>query len=205
MKRLSIGTLSVIGLFILACGGGSDDEGGDDEYYEDLTTDDLTAVSLTQPWSGMHLPVGDGVVVASDKSMMLIAYDNGSISGLTGSYTSAIEKAGWTKGDDYSSPDFTAIIYTKGSQEVGFACGEEEGLTFTYMEDLDGNTNSTVRAAKSGQKGIPATKAAQGKRKKKSTTKSGGSKSKSGGKKSGGKKSGKKSGKKGKKGKKKKK
>jgi hypothetical protein len=163
MKRLSLGTLATFGVFILACAGGSDEgggggeEGGDGEYYEyEVGADDLPSVTLSEPWNSMKLPINDGNVVVSDKVTLLVAYDSASISSLTSSYSAAIEKAGWSKSEDYSSPDFTAIIYTKGSQSVGFASGVESGITFAYMEDLDGVPDSAVKAAKSGKKGLPS-------------------------------------------------
>jgi hypothetical protein len=203
MKRTSLTALTAIGISILACAGGDDNAGGEYEYEYEVEADDLPAVGLTEPWKSMKLPIDDGVVVVSDKTVMLVAYDDASVSGLTSSYTRAIEKNGWSKAEDYSTPDFTAIVYKKGSQQVGFASGVESGLTFAYMEDLDGVTESSsaIASAKKGGSGIPATKKAQGL--KKSTT--GKKKSPaSGGKKKAPNKSKKKT-KKGKKGKKKKK
>jgi hypothetical protein len=169
MKRSSLTVLTAIGISILACAGG-DDGAGEDEYYE-MSAEDLPAVGLTQPWKSMSLPIDDGVVVVSDKTVMLVAYDDASVSGLTSSYSRAIEKAGWSKAEDYSTPDFTAIVFKKGSQQVGFASGVEEGLTFAYMEDIDGVSegSSAIASAKKGGKGIPATRSAQGLKKRKST------------------------------------
>ncbi len=167
MKRLSLATLGTIGLFILACaggdeeGGGGEAAGGDEAGYEyeegggDLTQADLPAVQLTEPWLGMSLPLADGTVVLSDKTVMLVGYEGGSIAGLSSSYADAIQKAGWAKAEDYSSPEFTAIVFTKGAQKVGFAVGTEEGITFVYAEDMDGvsEEDSAVKQAKAGKKG----------------------------------------------------
>ena len=164
MKRLSLATLGTIGLFILACAGGEEEgggaaAGGEEAGYEyeeggDLTQADLPAVQLTEPWLGMNLPLADGTVVLSDKTVMLVGYEGGSIAGLSSSYADAIQKAGWAKAEDYSTPDFTAIVFTKGAQKVGFAVGTEEGITFVYAEDMDGvsEEESAVKQAKSGKK-----------------------------------------------------
>lgn len=172
MKRTSLTALAAIGISILACAGGDDEAGGDEYEGYEMSAEDLPAVGLTEPWKSMSLPIDDGVVVVSDKTVMLVAYDDASVSGLTGSYSRAIEKDGWSKAEDYSTPDFTAIVFKKGSQQVGFASGVEEGLTFAYMEDLDGVSegSSAIASAKKGGKGIPATKSAQG-LKKRTTTK----------------------------------
>ena len=106
MKRITLTALTAIGISILACAGG-DDAG---EYEYEYEASDLTAVSLTSPWKSMGLPIGDGVVVASDKTVVLVAYDDATVSSLTSSYTRAIEKDGWSKADDYSTSDFTAIV-----------------------------------------------------------------------------------------------
>lgn len=173
MKRISLTALTAIGISILACAGGDDGAGGDEYEGYEMSAEDLPSVGLTEPWKSMSLPIDDGVVVVSDKTVMLVAYDDASVSGLTSSYTRSIEKAGWSKAEDYSTPDFTAIVYKKGSQQVGFASGVEEGLTFAYLEDLDGVSegSSAIASAKKGGKGIPATKSAQGLKKRKTTSK----------------------------------
>ena len=151
MKRISIATLATIGLAILACGGGDEEAGGGDDGATATTTGttgttepaaaaepELVAVAVTEPWKAMDLPINNGTPVVSDKTHLLVAYNDGAISTYTTSYGGVIEKNGWKKKDDYSEPDFTAILYTKGSQELGFAVGNFEGKTVVYFEDLDG-------------------------------------------------------------------
>jgi glucose/arabinose dehydrogenase len=173
MKRISLATLSVIGLAILACGGGDEEATtttttptpepaaeptpapAPEPVVEEAAPADggLVAVALTEPWSTMGLPINDGVVVASDKTMMLVAYTQGAISTYTASYSPLVEKAGYAKVDDYSTPEFTAYLYKKGTQQIGFAVGQEEGYTFVYMEDLDG-VPEDQRVVKKGSTGV---------------------------------------------------
>jgi len=152
MKRISIATLATLGLAILACGGGDDEapaDAGAAATTASATTGttgttaaapepELVAVPVTDPWKSMDLPVNNGTPVVSDSTHLLVAYNDGAISTYTTSYGQQIEKAGWTKKDDYSEDDFTAILYTKGSSELGFAVGNFEGKTVVYFEDLDG-------------------------------------------------------------------
>ena len=151
MKRISLVTLATLGLAILACGGGDEEGGGDAttatagtttgttaEPVADTTHSAPAAVPITDPWKSMHLPINNGTVAVSDKTHLLVVYNEGAISTYTTSYGQKIEKAGWKQKDDYSEADFTAILYTKGSQELGFAVGHFEGQTVVYFEDLDG-------------------------------------------------------------------
>lgn len=151
MKRISLATLATIGLAILACGGGDEEAGGGDDGATATTATtgttgateapaqaELVAVPVTDPWKKMNLPINNGTPVKSDKTHLLVAYNDGAISTYTTSYGQAIEKAGWKQKDDYSESDFTAILYTRGKQELGFAVGHFEGYTVVYFEDLDG-------------------------------------------------------------------
>ncbi len=147
MKRISLATLATIGLTILACGGGEEEAAGDGATASGSTTTTEpaeatnvapAAVPMTDPWKGMDLPVNNGTVVVSDSTHLLVTYNEGAISTYTTSYGQQIEKLGWSKKDDYSEADFTAVLYTKGSQEMGFAVGHYEGMTIVYFEDLDG-------------------------------------------------------------------
>jgi len=160
MKRITAISLSALVIGILACGGSGDNASSDDadEGGDDAVTVDLPTVPITEPWKSMGLPTNSGQVVASDASVLLVAHGDASVSGITADYTSAIASDGWSKGDDYSTPDFTAIVYTKGAQSVGFACGIEQEITFAYMEDLGKvGGDSTVRAAKTGRHTIKGT------------------------------------------------
>lgn len=167
MKRISMIAVATTVAAILACGGGDDDNagGGDDGSAPVVSNDDgsggggmsasdLPSVSLSQPWSGMGLPIAGGNVVVSDSKVLLVAYDGGSISSYASSYGSAVEKDGWKKAEDYSTPDFTAILYTKDDGELGMAVGVEEGINFVYFENLKevSESDSQFRNARKGKR-----------------------------------------------------
>lgn len=169
MKRISLVTLSVLGLSILACGGG--DEAAPTPAPTPAPAEpapapapaepapepapaegDLLTVPLSDNWAALGLPINDGQILLSDSKALLIAYEEGAISTYTASYQPAIEKAGYKKADDYSSPEFTAILFTKDTQQLGFAVGQEDGFTFVYFEDLDGVPEEERVVSKKGGK-----------------------------------------------------
>jgi hypothetical protein len=95
-------------------------------------------VPLSHNWAVLGLPINDGQVLKSDSKALLIAYEDGAISTYTASYQPAITEAGYKKAVDRSSPDFTSILFTKGTQQLGFAVKQEDGFTFVLLEDMDG-------------------------------------------------------------------
>ena len=172
MKRISMIAAATTVAAILACGGGDDDNnnnnnGGDDGTVTNsdggstannggggsMNASDLPSVSLTSPWSGMNLPTAGGNVVVSDANVLLIAYDGGSISSYASSYGAAVKADGWSQSEDYSTPEFTAILFTKGDGELGMAVGVEEGINFVYFENLKevSESDSNFRSAKTGR------------------------------------------------------
>jgi hypothetical protein len=165
MKRISLATLSVLGLSILACGGGDETTStptpaptaaepapAPAPAAEPAGDTELLTVPLSDNWAKMDLPINDGQILLSDSKALLIAYEDGAISTYTSSYSPAIEKTGYKKADDYSSPEFTAILYTKDTQQLGFAVGHEDGFTFVYFEDLDGVPEEERVVSKKGGK-----------------------------------------------------
>ena len=168
MKRISMIAAATTVAAILACGGGDDNNngGGDDGTVtnsddgstanngggDSMQASDLPSVSLTAPWSGMNLPTAGGNVVVSDTNVLLIAYDGGSISSYASSYGAAVKADGWKQSEDYSTPDFTAILFTKADGELGMAVGVEEGINFVYFENLKAvsESDSNFRNAKKG-------------------------------------------------------
>lgn len=191
MKRISLVTLSVLGLSILACGGGDETpattpapapaaeptpppapEPAAEPAAEPAGDAELLTVPLSENWAKMGLPINDGQILMADSKALLIAYEDGAISTYTASYGPAIETAGYKKADDYSSPEFTAILYTKDTQQLGFAVGHEDGFTFVYFEDLDGVPEEERVVSKKGGKANMGR--AKGKAKAKAKRKAGG-------------------------------
>ena len=155
-------TITLGSFFGLACMCG----GGDDTYEDmDVSSGDLSGeewqVTLAEPWASMSLPVGSGLVFASDPTMMLVSYDGDQVSSQASAYGSAIGAAGWSQAEDMSTPDFTARVYTKGNDAVGLGVGAEEGMTFVYMEFMAGmgagdtvDTTSSKLRSDGGQKPV---------------------------------------------------
>lgn len=142
MKRTML-VLAGMAVLALACGE-ADLAGG-----EEIAT---TNADLAEPWNSMGLPVGTAEVIVSDATVALLGYDGGDFASLSASWESAWSTGGWTQADRFSETDFLAGIYTKGSQEVGWAIGADQGVVLVYLEDLTlvPAEASTVRQAKTG-------------------------------------------------------
>ena len=147
MKRLTLIALASIGISILACGGADLKDG------DVVVIDTIDAVAPTPPWVDMGLPTPEGQTIASDDTYLLVLYKDQVIQKYTESYSAALTSGGWAKGDDYSSEDFTAIIWTKEEQKVGLAIGfeEDQKVTFTYMEDLAKVDEPSISSAGGGR------------------------------------------------------
>lgn len=159
MRRLSLLPLTLGALFGLACmcGGGDQTEEigiGSNDYTYDAEWE----IQLVDPWLSMSLPIGSGLVFVSDPAMLLVSYEGDQVSSLSSSYDAAVQAAGWSLTEDLGTPEFTARVYSKGSDAVGLGVGAEEGMTFVYLEFLQGMGSGTVDASKSkvaGSKGKP--------------------------------------------------
>ncbi len=144
MRKFTALTIAFLGLSILACSGGSDDEGTKSEPeapQEEVKSDlDAKGAKLNQPWKEMNLPVGDGEVLVDTSSMLLIGWDGGSITALTQDFKARIGDAGYKVSEELVSGSQgsvnTAIVYQKDKGYVGLLTGEEDGVTYVYMEDL---------------------------------------------------------------------
>ena len=167
MRRLSLFVLSFTTVSILACG---DLLSGDVDAVVDAVDDEIEAkdeaktelagsatVEMTEPWSGMDLPVGDGLVLISDDLSLLIAYPDGDRSALTDAYSSAVSGGAWEEQENYSNQEFTAILYAEGDQLLGLAVGTEQEIPFVYMEDVDKSQDSVVKGADDGSLALDKT------------------------------------------------
>jgi len=156
MKRLSLVTATTATIFLLACMCGGDD--ATDDYANDqIVAEEDWQMELTEPWASMNLPIGSGLIFLVDETMLMVSYEGDQVSSLSGSYASAIESSGWSKLEDYSTPEFTALVYNKGSDALGFGLGAEDGLTFAYLEMMPGagggSTTTTTTSVKPSTKG----------------------------------------------------
>ncbi len=202
MRTFTALTIAFLGLGILACSGGSDDEGAQSEAEaprdDAASALDAKGAELNQPWKGMNLPVGEGEVLVDTASMLLVGWDGGSITSLTKDFKARIGDAGYKVSEELVSGSQgsvnTAIIYQKDKGYVGLLTGEEDGVTYVYMEDLgeDVAEDSTIKDP--DKRGGVARDARSRKGGKKSGRSSGSSGKSGGGKSGGGKKSGGRSG-----------
>jgi len=159
MKRFTLIALTCLGIGFSA-GCGADLKDGDT-----VVDEAIPAVPPTTPWTEMNLPTPEGQTIASDTTFLLVLYKGSVVDKYTGSYSDALTGGGWTKGDDYSTDGFTAIVWNKDAGQVGLAIGYEEGedITWAYMEDLKQVEEASVSSA--GSKGFTLNSARKGPRK----------------------------------------
>jgi len=148
MRKITALTIAFLGLGILACAGGGDEEATDnakteepkDEAKDEAKDVDAKGAKLNQPWKDLNLPVGNGEVLVDSAEMLLIGWESGNITTVTQDFKAKIGDAGWAVEEELVSGSQgainTAIIYKKDSVQVGLATGEEDGVIFVYMEDL---------------------------------------------------------------------
>lgn len=94
-------------LALSACGGR-----GQAEPYQ---------TALTEPWSAMNLPVGEGRVIYSDERMLNVHVDGGDRAALTAAWSAALEGAGYTRGTDSSGADMSSVTWN--SEQAVVALG----------------------------------------------------------------------------------
>lgn len=58
-------------------------------------------VELEETWRPLGLPIGDGHVLFSNRTMLTVAYDDGTVTALAAVWVAALRRLGWT-------PDFRA-------------------------------------------------------------------------------------------------
>lgn len=138
--------------FSLACSGivpQTDDQQTsttDGTSTDGSTTDDAPVpTTLPAPWAAMMLPVGDGTIVEASAEAALVSYPTDSLLTLTNTWTGALVNAGYAQAQDVSKPGLTALIFRKGTSQVGLATGQEQGLNFAYVEDLGKVKRSMIR------------------------------------------------------------
>ena len=81
MRRMIV----VFALLTLACGGGA--AGGADDYR----------VPLTEPWTAMKLPIGEGLVKFADPTSASVEYGERPIADIAKDYIEAVKAAGWSE------------------------------------------------------------------------------------------------------------
>lgn len=82
---------------------------------------------LTEPWTQLALPVGEGRVVYSDSAMLTVHYDGGQVDALTVAWTSALEASGLVEQSDASAGDMTSITWADDDAVVALGVLAGEG------------------------------------------------------------------------------
>ncbi len=82
---------------------------------------------LTEPWTAMNLPIEGGRVVYSDAVMVTIHFDGATVPALTGSWTAALEAAGWKRQSDTSAEDMTSITWSDDTAVVALGVLQQTG------------------------------------------------------------------------------
>ena len=125
MKFRTALVIAFLGLTSLACGGG----GG---------SADLSAYSvpLSDPWTGMSLPIDNGSVLYSDSTTVTITYSGGSVTDLAGKYEAAAKAGGWSETFKNSDNGMVTVTYSKDSSTLTLAVMEAAGTTTVSMTKI---------------------------------------------------------------------
>jgi hypothetical protein len=126
MKFRTALCIAFLGLSTLACGGGSS------------SSSDLSAYSvpLTDPWTGMSLPVDSGSVLYSDGTTVTITYQGGTVADLSSKYESAIKGAGWSETFKSTDGGMNTVTYSKDSNTLTLAVMEAMGTATVSLTKI---------------------------------------------------------------------
>lgn len=127
MKLRTVLVIAFMGLSALACGGGSS-----------VSSTDLSAYSvpLTDPWTGMSLPVDSGSVLYSDGTSVTITYSGGSVNDLATKYEDSIKSQGWSETFKSTDGGMVTVTYSKDSSSLTLAVMEAMGTATVSMTKI---------------------------------------------------------------------
>lgn len=125
MKFRTAVCIAFLGLGALACGGGS--SSGDLSAY---------SVPLTDPWTGMSLPIDNGSVLYSDGTTVTITYSGGSVNDLAGKYEGAIKGAGWSETFKSTDGGMVTVTYSKDGGTLTLAVMEAMGTATVSLTKI---------------------------------------------------------------------
>ena len=86
-------------------------------------------VPLTEPWTGLDLPVDGGNVLHSDESTFTIQYSGNQVKTLGPKYRDAFEKAGWEQVAEVENSGNYTISYKHDGKTVGVGISSAAGDT----------------------------------------------------------------------------
>lgn len=129
MKFRTALVLGFVALSALACGGTGSTSGG-------IDISGMPTVPLSDPWTGMNLPVGDGSVITSDGTILTVMYQGGTVAELTGKYDEAIKAGGWTESFKSDEGGVVTISYSKDGGMLTMSGVEAMGTVTVSMSKM---------------------------------------------------------------------
>jgi hypothetical protein len=150
MKSTSLLTMSLLGALILACSGlDSTDE---PPATPPVTGPEEAPAAVSAPWAAMGLPWSGGELLASDPTMLLVAWEGQSVSSIASSYDTAMSASGFSGMGLISEAELVVSSYSRADTNIGMMVITEEGLTYAYLEDVSTVEESAVESARAGKR-----------------------------------------------------
>ena len=140
--------LTLVGVIILACAGLE----SSDEAAPVIPPSSSAPAELTGVWASMNLPWSGGELVASDETMLLVAWGSAAVSSINAQYDAALVGVGWTGTALLEDAELVVASYSRDAINIGLMVITEDGQTFAYMEDLSMVEESAVESARSGER-----------------------------------------------------
>ena len=92
----------------------------------------IPSAELTEPWTKMNLPIGDGTVIASNDTTLSVQYDGEKVAEIADKYIAAIEKAKFKKQNE-SKGDTVAVVFKGKKGTCNLAVTTAMGNTIVGM------------------------------------------------------------------------
>lgn len=130
MKLKTLFTVAFLGLGTLACGGMG---GGANDPLSYMPT-----ATITEPWSGMNLPIGDGKVTMSESNMLTVMYNGNKVDAKLGDYQKSVEGKGFKKEMDVSGdPSTRSVIFDKDGKKLTLTVTTAADITTVSLSKQD--------------------------------------------------------------------
>lgn len=124
--RTRTGLAGLMGTFwVLACAGVGDASAVFEDY----------SVPLTEPWSSLALPVGDGAVIYSDEAVLTVLYDEGEAGTLAQAYTAAFASAGYAVSDEQLQDDQSQATLTLDEDSFTLLALSDDGAVTLHVSE----------------------------------------------------------------------
>jgi hypothetical protein len=126
MKLRTAVCIAFLGVATLACGGGGGGAADMSSY----------SVPLTDPWTGMNLPIESGSVLYSDGTSCTVTYSGGNVNDLAGKYEAAIKGGGWNETFKSTDGGMVTVTYSKDSSSLTLAVMEAMGTATVSLTKI---------------------------------------------------------------------